>query len=176
MTCRLTRRSTAALPVVAALFAATAAAQEADLGIALGTVPDAPVLEELGGAEVDLGIYVGRKPVLLEFWATWCENCEALHPRMLEAHGLFGDRVEFFAIAVAVGQSEKRVARHLERHPVPYRTLWDGRGEAVRAFRAPATSYIVILDAGGRVAYTGLGRGQDLEAAVRAVLEEGAAD
>ena len=100
--------------------------------------------------------------MLFEFWATWCENCEALHPRMLEAHERYGDRVGFFAIAVAVGQSERRVRSHLEKHPVPYPTLWDGRGEAVRAFETPATSYIVILDAAGRVAYTGIGRDQDI--------------
>jgi thiol-disulfide isomerase/thioredoxin len=120
---------------------------------------------------VDLADYFGRQPVLLEFWATWCENCEALHPRMLEASDEYGDRVAFFAVAVAVGQSERRVRRHLADHPVPYPTLWDGRGEAVRAFETPATSYIVILDEDGRVAYTGIGRDQDVVRAVREVVD-----
>jgi thiol-disulfide isomerase/thioredoxin len=151
-------------------------AQETRIGIARGTVPEGLALPDIDGGEIDLDDYFGRTPVLLEFWATWCENCEALHPRMLEAHERYGDRVEFIAIAVAVGQSERRVRGHLAKHPVPYPTLWDGQGNAVRAFETPATSYIVILDASGTVVYTGLGRDQDIAAAIRSVLDPGAAD
>lgn len=145
-------------------------AQETRIGIERGAVPAGPTLPDVQGGEVDLSDHLGSRPVLLEFWATWCENCEDLHPDMLEAHARYGDQVDFFAIAVAVGQSERRVRSHLEDHPVPYPTLWDSRGEAVRAFETPATSYIVILDADGRVAYTGIGRDQDVEAAIRGVL------
>jgi len=154
-------------------FAAPLYAQETRIGIERGAVPEGLTLADVQGGEVDLGQYFGEGPVLIEFWATWCENCEALHPRMLEAHERYGDRVRFVAIAVAVGQSERRVRRHLEKHPVPYPTLWDGRGEAVRAFETPATSYIVILDAAGRVVYTGIGRDQDIDAAIRGILECG---
>ena len=150
--------------------AAPLLAQDTRIGIERGTVPSGFTLTAVEGGEVNVGEYIGDGPVLLEFWATWCENCEALHPRMLEAHARFGDRVRFLAIAVGVGQSERRVRRHLEEHAVPWPTLWDGRGEAVRAFETPATSYIVILDAAGRVAYTGIGRDQDIEAAIRGVL------
>ena len=157
-------------------FAAPLHAQETRIGIERGAVPEGLTLADVQGGEVDLGQYFGDGPVLIEFWATWCENCEALHPRMLEAHERYGDRVTFVAVAVAVGQSERRVRRHLEKHPVPYPTLWDGRGEAVRAFETPATSYIVILDAAGRVAYTGIGRDQDIDAAIRGVLESSPED
>jgi len=153
------------------VHATPASAQETRIGIERGSVPAGLTLSDVEGGEVDLGQHFGHGPVLIEFWATWCENCEALHPRMLEAHERYGDRVTFIAIAVAVGQSERRIRGHLEKHPVPYPTLWDGRGEAVRAFETPATSYIVILDAAGRVAYTGIGRDQDIDAAIRGVLE-----
>ena len=151
-------------------------AQETRIGIERGAIPAGPTLPDVQGGEVDLSDHFGDGPVLLEFWATWCENCEDLHPDMVEAHERYGDRVDFFAIAVAVGQSERRVRSHLEQHPVPYPTLWDSRGEAVRAFETPATSYIVILDADGRVAYTGIGRDQDVDAAIRSVLGPGTAD
>ncbi len=49
--------------------------------------------------------------------------------------------------------------------------LWDTDGRAVRAFMAPSTSYVVVLDAAGRVAYTGLGEDQDIEAAIERALE-----
>jgi hypothetical protein len=49
---------------------------------------------------------------------------------------------------------------------------WDTEGRATRAFRAPSTSYVVALDAMGRVVYTGLGDGQDMEEAMRRAVRQ----
>lgn len=155
------------MAAVAAAIAAPVQAQ--DVGIPIGTVPEAVVLEDLDGQPVDLGAWVGGGPVLLEFWATWCPVCQALQPHLDEAHARYGDRVRFAAVAVGVNQSLRSIRRHLEDHPLPYPMLWDGRGRATRAYRAPTTGYIVILDADGKVAYTGVGEDQDLEAALRRV-------
>jgi len=144
-------------------------AQE-EVGIKRGAEAPAVEVEDLDGNAVDLGDVIGAKPVLLEFWATWCENCEALAPSMERALRTFGDRVEFIAVAVGVGQSQRSVRRHFEQHPAGHRVLFDKHGEAVRAYSAPTTSYVVIVDGAGRVAYTGVGGRQDLEAAVREVL------
>jgi thiol-disulfide isomerase/thioredoxin len=115
---------------------------EAAIGIELGAIPEAVVLEDLEGNVVDLAEFIGDGPTLFEFWAVWCENCEALHPRMQAAHSRYGDRVRFLAVAVAVGQSKRAIRRQLAKHPVRYPTLWDAKGRAVRAFMAPVTSYI----------------------------------
>jgi thiol-disulfide isomerase/thioredoxin len=146
-------------------FADPLAAQDA-VGIAVGAVPEAVVIEDLEGNAVDLGEVIGRKPVLLEFWATWCLLCSALQPRLETARARYGDEVEFLVVAVAVNQTKRSIARHLARHPVPGRILWDTNGRATRALLAPTTSYVVVLDAEGRVVYTGVGGEQDLEAAV----------
>lgn len=143
------------------------------IGIAVGSTPEAAVVEDLDGNAVDLGDYIGEgKPVLVEFWATWCSNCRALEPQMLAAKQKYGDEVEFLIVAVAVNQSQRRVSRHVAEHEMPGRVLYDDDGAAVRAFMAPATSYVVVLDAEGVVAYTGLGAEQDIGAAI----EKGRAD
>lgn len=159
---------TAGLFVLALMAAMPLAAQE-DLGIARGSVPQAVSIEDLDGAAVDLGQWIGQKPALFEFWATWCPNCAALEPRMIQWQREYGDRVQFVAVAVGVNERPASIRRHLERRPLPYPVLWDGRGRATRAFSAPATSYIVILDADGKVVYTGLGAEQDLSAALAGV-------
>ncbi len=154
-------------PFTATLSPAAVAAQErGELGIALGERPELVEIEDLEGNKVSLAQYVGERPVLIEFWALWCELCEALHPQMVDVHARYGDRVEFVAVAVDVAQSQRAVRRHLEDMPTEFPTLWDDGGRAVRAFLAPGTSYIVVLDAEGRVTYTGSGAGQDIEAAV----------
>ncbi len=146
------------------------------IGIAVGAVPEAVQLEDLEGNTVDLAEYVGKgKPVLLEFWATWCALCAELEPKMAAAAETYGDEVEILVIAVAVNQSVRRVKRHVDGHEMPGRVLWDGDGRAVRAYMTPSTSYIVVLDAEGVVAYTGMGASQDVDGAIRKALgREGA--
>lgn len=151
-----------------------AAAQErGDLGIALGERPELVEIEDLDGNKVSLAEYIGESPALVEFWARWCGLCDALHPQLVDTHARYGDRVQFVAVAVAVAQTQRSVLRHLEDMPTEFPTLWDARGRAVRAFLAPGTSYIVVLDADGRVTYTGSGADQDIEAAVLTGLESG---
>ncbi|MDH3296900.1 MAG: TlpA family protein disulfide reductase [Gemmatimonadota bacterium] len=160
------------VPTLLCLIGLTAQSAQAQtqVGMEIGRRPDALALESVHGGRVDLGQVIGHRPVLLEFWATWCPKCRALHPKMEAAHAEFGDRVDFYGVAVAVGQNPRGVRRHLERHPLPFPMLWDARGDAVRTFMAPVTSYVVILDADGRVAYTGVDSGQDILGALRRVV------
>ena len=143
------------------------------IGLEIGSRPDPLALEVVHGGNVDLGAVIGRQPVLLEFWATWCPKCRALHPEIVAAHAEFGDQVEFFGVAVGVGQNPSSVRRHLEKRPLPFPMLWDARGVAVRRFMAPVTSYVVILDGDGRVAYTGVDSEQDIRGALRRIVRDG---
>jgi thioredoxin-like negative regulator of GroEL len=60
--------------------------------------------------------YIGEVPTLIEFWAVWCENCEALQPQLDKIRATYGDRLNVVAVAVAVAQSLRRVRRHVEEH------------------------------------------------------------
>ncbi len=159
-------------PFLIAVTATPLAAQTDEVGLPLGTVPEAVVIEDLDGNDVDLAQYIGGKPTLFQFWAHWCEQCEQLKPAMEAAHEKYGDRVNFIAVSVAINQSKRSIKRHLEKSPTPHVVLWDTRGRAVRAFKAPTTSYVVVLDADGRVAYTGVGPDQDVDMAIRRVVDE----
>ena len=141
------------------------------IGIPVGETPPAVTLENLNGDSVALSQWIGKKPVVVEFWATWCPICAELLPRMEAAQQKYGDRAAFVVVAVAVNQSKNSVRRHLEKHPMPFTFLWDGNGAAVRAFQAPSTSYIAVLDAKGKVVYTGVGEDQDIEAALSRAAE-----
>src|SRR5881628_3851521 len=141
-------------------------AQDDVIGIPVGATPSAVTLQNLNGDSVSLSQWIGKKPVIVEFWATWCPICAELLPRMEAAHKKYGDRVDFLVIAVAVNENPNTVRRHLARNPMPFTFLWDVNGNATRAFQAPATSYVAVLDAKGQVVYTGVGADQDLDAAL----------
>ena len=167
------RTSLAQLPFAAMIaagfvFAAPAFAQ--DLGIEVGSTAPAVVVQSLDGKSVNLGQYIGKTPMLIEFWATWCPNCRELMPTLLDAQKKYGQKVKFVNLAVAINQSPEKVRRFLAAHPLPHETLYDLDGKAAGAFDAPATSYVVVLDKSGKVVYTGLGGKQDLDAALKKAL------
>ncbi len=148
------------------LATASGQANAQDEGIAIGAKAPAVVVNDIDGKPVDLGDYLGKQPVLLEFWATWCNVCEELLPRVKAAHEVYGERVAFFGVNVTVNQTQERVRRWIASHDPPYRTLYDEKGVSTRAYEAPITSYIVIIDASGKVAYTGTGATQDISGAL----------
>ena len=168
------RRSRRLMPFALALCALlpfSAAAQSGGVSLALGTQGPTAELEDLDGNSVSLLDYVeSGKPAVLEFWATWCEQCEALQPQFDELQARYGDQVSVVAVAVGVSQSVRRVKRHLEDHDPGYPYLFDKRGAAVRAYNATTTAIVVMLDADGKVAYTGVGTDQNIIGAVEALL------
>jgi thiol-disulfide isomerase/thioredoxin len=137
-----------------------------DMGIDIGKTPARAIVQTLDGKKLDLSKYIGKGPVLIEFWATWCPNCRELMPALLAAERKYGRRVKFLAVAVNVNQSVERVRKYLAAHPLPHETVWDADGNAADVFDAPATSYVVVLNAKGVVVYTGLGGRQNLDAAI----------
>jgi thiol-disulfide isomerase/thioredoxin len=143
------------------------AAQETPL--AVGDKAPKVLVHDLDGKSVDLGRYIGVKPVFLEFWATWCESCQELLPQIRAARQAYGTRVEFLGINVAVNQTPDGVREYLEKNDPGFRTLYDDEGNSTRAYQAPATSYIVIIDRSGKVAYTGLGATQSFDRVLREV-------
>jgi thiol-disulfide isomerase/thioredoxin len=132
-----------------------------DVGLEIGAKPAAITLEDLDGKAVDLGKYMGKRPVLLEFWATWCPLCRALEPQLNAAKKQYKN-LQVVVVAVGVNQTPRSIKRHLTKHTLPGIVLWDGKGAAVREFMAPGTSYVVLLDKQGRVVYTGAGSEQKL--------------
>jgi thiol-disulfide isomerase/thioredoxin len=145
------------------------AAQESPL--AVGDKAPRVTVHDLGHKTVDLGQYLGSKPVFLEFWATWCESCRELMPRVQAAQKAYGSKVEFIGINVAVNESPAGVQQFMNAHEPGFRTLYDDEGNSTRAYQVSATSYVVIVDRTGKVAYTGIGGTQDFDRVLHQVSE-----
>jgi len=142
-----------------------------DSALKVGDWAPRVAVHDLAGKPVDLGQYIGAKPVFLEFWATWCESCRELQPRVRAAQKAYGSQVEFIGINVAVNQSPGGVRQYLEAHEPGFRTLYDDEGTSTRAYQVPATSYVVIVDRSGKVVYTGIGGTQNFDWVLRQVSE-----
>lgn len=166
---RAVRRAVVATLLLAAALSIPARGV-AGQGAAVGDTVPAITITDLEGSEVTLDARASGRPLLIEFWATWCEVCAALMPEVRRAAARFGERVDFVGVNVTVNESRSRVVRWVEHERPPYRTMYDARGLAVRTFRAPTTSYVVIIDADGVIRYTGVGSDQDLSSALAKVV------
>ena len=141
-----------------------------DLGIAVGSTAPSAKVHTLDGKEADLSQYTGKTPVVMEFWATWCPNCQELEPTLLDVAKKFGTQVKFVGVAVSVNETPDRVKAFVAKHGLPGDQYFDTKGDATGAYDVPATSYVVVINKAGKVVYTGLGGKQNLEAAIKKAL------
>jgi thiol-disulfide isomerase/thioredoxin len=155
-----------------ALALGASAARAQDGGLPLGAVAPSVSLHTLDGKGIALGTLFGKTPVVLEFWATWCGNCEELEPAFQAAQKKYAGKVRFASIAVAINQSPERVRRWVARHRPGRPVYYDHAGDAAEQYDAPATSYVVIVDRDGRVRYTGVGGDQDLDTEIGKLLRQ----
>lgn len=155
------------LLLVATAVAVPAGGTLAAQGPGVGDAAPVLAVHDLDGRPVDLGQWIGKRPVLLEFWATWCTSCAALEPAVRAARAAYGGEVQFVGINITVGDPRDSVRAWVARHDPPWLVLYDDEGASQRAYDVAETSYVVIIDRGGRIVYTGVGGKQSLESALR---------
>ncbi len=158
------------LALAAAIALLPGALRAQDSGIPVGSTAPAAKVQTLDGKRADLAQYVGKQPVLIEFWATWCPNCKELEPHLKAMHAKYGRQVRFVGVSVSANQSVERVKLYIAKHGIPGDQFFDKDGDATTNYDVPATSYVVVLDRRGKVVYTGLGGDQNLEAAIRKAM------
>jgi peroxiredoxin len=122
-------------------------------------------LPDLEAHRVSLSSLRGR-PVLVNFWATWCAPCRAELP---ELEALFRERpcgLAVLGISVDSG-SDASVAGFAREHGVTYPVLFDD-GSAGAAYQVVTLPHSVLVDAEGRE--VGLFRGPVTAKGVREAL------
>ena len=131
--------------LLALAIAAPRTAMAQDMGIKVGMAAPAAAVESLDGAAMDLGTMYGDKPVVLEFWATWCPLCKKLEPAMSEARAKYAGTVRFVSIGVPSNQSAEKQKAYVEKQQMKGQFVFDKDGAAMKAFAVPHTSYVVVV-------------------------------
>jgi thiol-disulfide isomerase/thioredoxin len=138
------------------------------LAPALALCADAPkadlTLKDANGQKVRLRDLRG-KPVVLNFWATWCGPCNAEMPTLVEMEKQYDTRGVLF-IAASLDDAKTRanipgfLAKHAVGFPVWYGATADDLDRLKLGGAVPAT---VFLDAEGRIVARILGQARPEE-------------
>jgi cytochrome c biogenesis protein CcmG/thiol:disulfide interchange protein DsbE len=114
----------------------------------IGRPAPAFTLREVGtGNTVSLDQFKGR-PVVLNFWATWCGPCYEEHP-VLVAHARATPQVQF--LGVVFQDTEDKIQRFLNDRGSAYPTVIDDAGKTAIAYGVGGVPETFFLDAKGKV-------------------------
>lgn len=116
--------------------------------VSIGGPAPAISMTDFEGTTFDLSDYRG-KPLVVNFWASWCPSCVAEMPEFEQVHKATDGKVGFLGI----NQSDSiDAAKDLARKTgVTYRLAIDPQGQIFQAFGGAGMPTTVFIDADGNV-------------------------
>lgn len=111
------------------------------------------------------------KPVVINFWASWCPPCTNEMPYFTRLKALYGDRVR--VVTVDWNEDPAVAEAYLRAQHIDLPVVWDRQSKIYVAYSLSEVPDTVVLDADGNVSYVSVGglSWQELQTAVERVLQ-----
>jgi thiol-disulfide isomerase/thioredoxin len=135
----------------------------------LGHPAPTATLELLDGTTVALADLIGRKPIYLKFWATWCKPCRAQMPHLDAAYQRYGDRIAIYAIAFGLNDPIEGVRAFATEQQLHVPVGFDRDGSVAAAYQVTVTPMHILIDRAGVIRYVGHEASPELDAALAAL-------
>lgn len=118
-----------------------------------GQHPTAPAfdLKRLDGrGSIDLASIRGKKPIVLDFWASWCVPCIHESKRLEAARKEYGDKITFIGVDTKDFSGDAR--RWLRQNGITYPSVHDGSGAVLAKWGGLPIPRIFFISRSGKVA------------------------
>jgi peroxiredoxin len=132
-------------------------------------------LERLDGGRLALSDLRGR-PVLINFWASWCVPCRVEMPALAQAwRAQRAQGLEVVAINLTDQERRADIARFVSDLALPFTVLLDVRGRVRERYRLVQLPTTIFLDSAGiiRRRHSGPLSSEDLDAGLRSLAPAG---
>lgn len=106
-------------------------------------------LPQIGAdTSLELASYRGDKPVILDFFATWCHNCQRDMPVLNELYQKYQEQVEVIVIT-GIQEDIATVTRYMKKNNMSAPFVFDAGGESMRDYAVQFTNTHVLIDKEG---------------------------
>jgi cytochrome c biogenesis protein CcmG/thiol:disulfide interchange protein DsbE len=104
-------------------------------------------LQTLDGQTLRLSDLHG-KPVIVNFWATWCPPCRAEMPDMQKFYEKYHKKMEIVAVNLMVRDSREKVDAFIKEYGLTFPVVLDTKGAAMKQYEIQPipTSFIIDKD------------------------------
>ncbi|MDI6733829.1 MAG: TlpA disulfide reductase family protein [Planctomycetota bacterium] len=101
-------------------------------------------LKDLSGNEVKLSDIIGSKPLVLNFWASWCPSCVEKMPKLINLYNQSSDK--FTLVGINLDRSLESAQSYTRKNNInPAKAGWERNGIV-------GPLYLNLYDEGGKVA------------------------
>ena len=112
-------------------------------------------VNDLSGKNVSFSEFKG-KPILLNFWATWCPYCREERPYLNSLYKEYRDR-GLIIVAVSTDRSPSKVREYLNEIPMEFVVLHDNKNEAAGSYGVYSLQTSFLIDRDGIIRHKFMG-------------------
>jgi thiol-disulfide isomerase/thioredoxin len=110
-------------------------------------------LQDLSGKTYELNKMLGKGPIIIDFWATWCEPCLKELPDLSKLQTKYEDKLTVIAISVDKARKLNQVKREVKSHRYKFITLFDKNGAYQKKLNIRNIPQTYLLDKNGNIVY-----------------------